>query len=415
MSSMTSILRNVLFIHLLIAVVQSDCQGSEVIMASSGPETLAVVNCEGKKWLVTACAKRSGRESPTEAAILCWQIGSNDKLFRPMRIKKLETSGLSLGVKRRRPFSPLGICVVHDGDYGSSGRGTWMYVTNPRKGKEHSSIEVFKVTCDSSGQLELEWIEAIMPWNSKNEPVRFSGTQQDLLNQSKAGIGMSFLKLSNAVAATRSGIVYASNSDYSCSALLRGSVRSPKTNVDRAEPADRDTIVFCRPGKYGWSVAANRLGGANGLALSSDETVLMASAYHANRVLLFRRTANTPWLHFPDNQMPPHHLGFHPDNVACSADGSITVAGQCSIISTILHALTLRLWPCKSGWAEFDANGATIRQGIAPMGPTATSSLVRLEKRYYFSGVLSNKVVVIDEPLLMNESVTSNLSPRRGR
>lgn len=284
----------------LLLFVLPSCHPSGIgIPTHPGPEDLALVKTAGGMRLLTGTAPRTDR-SP----------GPGDKGRIEMLDPDHPRDGFEVIWEQSMAagpdhggFVPTGLHAIPDP--GHPGR-TLLYVANAgQKADPRGRVSVF----------EIKETRAVPRWETP---------------------GTSLLQRINGVTVARDGTIYASN--FGTNPFARDAPRAGALSPTGKAPVN--TVVRFRPKASGgsgeWEVVAHGIAGANGLALTPDESHLLVCSYHAKTIHAFPRDPRTGDLKDPVIGVRTK-LPFHPDNLKALGNHDYFVAGQRNFIGTALQ------------------------------------------------------------------------------
>lgn len=153
----------------------------------------------------------------------------------------------------------------------------------------------------------------------------------------------------NGLVATRSGTIYASTFGLSPFTSDKPQAGAPPVG----DKPGTNTVLAFHPRSAGgndqWEVVAHGFAGANGLALSPDESHLLVCSYYGKAIHAFKREPHTGKLVGTPEKI--RSLEFRPDNLKALGDHHFSVAGQRRVLPTVLHFM-VPLLPTASGAGE---------------------------------------------------------------
>lgn len=312
-------LANIALLPLFCIACSPFSEGARIHYVGPGPEDLAAVALDdGCQLVLTATAPRGGI-----GGLLASFSADKHKLRQLSPTGEVEDLLLPEEIKLYKPLA-LSVVVPTDvisTDADSNPPVKLFVLDHQREGL--SAEEQGRILCL---QLKVEGCKATVA-------AGCDGLPQSVAVPRSAGSA-------NSIAATRTGQIYLSTFKLS----LWGSdetPRQPESLSAESTPLKGDAIYLYSPHADRWTLAAEGISGANGLALSQDERYLFVSAYHAGKVWRFARDPDSGALSDPQAILNLPELGLpgHPDNLTLDADGRLYVAAQTSKMATLLYLL----------------------------------------------------------------------------
>jgi SMP-30/Gluconolactonase/LRE-like region len=138
----------------------------------------------------------------------------------------------------------------------------------------------------------------------------------------------------NAVALASDGTLYASVMSLGGGPAVV--VDPPREHAPEAA-VERGALYVWRPGWPAWRLVVEELAGANGIALSADESRLFVNSAGSHRMLEFQREADGRLAAQYVTHMLP--LGSAPDNLKLVSDGRLVATGTPCGVQTGLYLL----------------------------------------------------------------------------
>ncbi|NNM28832.1 MAG: hypothetical protein HKO57_04880 [Akkermansiaceae bacterium] len=338
--------------------------GGTIETVGSGPEDLVVVEVGGQPALLTGTATRRNRKRN--------EFDGRLELWRPGQAKFEEQFPAGKDVP---PFHPLGIYVVpsYAGPEARFRGRQLVYVINSA-GKDAETIEVFS----------LEGATLAHRATIRTSPDR---------NR------RSVLRGANSIAVTAEGRIFVSTFGP-----LNPFRRDAPQLVPPGErdPAQRkvglNTVMMFEPGETlatgAWQPHVTGMKGPNGLSLTRDDAVLLASSY------LGRAVWALPWTGPPAAVPPPAariaRLPFFADNIHRSGPGAWTVTGQRNFLSVFLHLAVGHPSP-RGGYVRISSHPGQEPEMTALPGVPAPATTVPLGGRVYSGGIVAKDVFWFDD------------------
>jgi hypothetical protein len=214
-----------------------------------------------------------------------------------------------------------------------------------------------------------------------------------LVRKGALGSGLPFQP--NGIAAARDGTVYVSGFS-----ILPTGCDNPVFKMPEGKAAHKNCIFRFTPsdstGRAGtWNWIAGGLDGINGVALSSDQSTLLVSAYHSKRV--WALDVDAIGRETGERARPLiNRLEFHPDNLKHLGGDRFTVCGQSSRWGAAIE-LIAGLPVSPGGALEFHLKGgiASGEKDLTPLmkgNRTSPSTAYEHGGAYYFAHVTARGV-----------------------
>lgn len=301
-----------------ISVMAAHPAEGRFITSGPGPEDLTAITWGGKPALITGTVTRLLSFTPQAGRLEVYEPGKGTT-FTPVACKYPEG------------FTPVGLHVVASSTLPGFVGKQLLYVANakPEGAKKSGSVEVFEIT-----DKHISYLATLGP-----SPL---------------------LQGPNGITVTRDGTVYVTT--FALFPSKNAVVKIVEPGQPEANKGAKNTIICFKPTGKGsrysgeWRVVATGVNGANGLALTGDDKVLLCNAYHSHCVYAFhRRPTDGGFSSLPTAVL--EGLKFGPDNLKALAGDEFSTAGQKSFWCTAGHFITQGCWPAHGGAVSFKLKG----------------------------------------------------------